>query len=46
MKMASEDLAQVFENERRADRRVVARASCLDILLHVEVNIVCGLAWR
>jgi len=46
MKMASEDLAHVFENERRADRRAVARASCLEIPLHVEVNIVCGLAWR
>ena len=45
-KMASEDLTQVFENERGADRRVVATASCLEIPLHVEVSIVCGLAWR
>ena len=43
-KMASEDLTQVFENERTADRRMVATASCLEILLHVEVNIVRGLA--
>ena len=45
-KMASEDLMQVFENERTANRRVVATANCLEISLHVEVNIVCGLAWR
>ena len=41
--MASEDLTQVFENERMANRLVVAAASCLEIPLHVEVNIVCRL---
>ena len=45
-KIASEDLTQVFENGRTADRRVIATASCLEIPLHVEVNIICGLAWR
>ena len=45
-KMASEDLEEVFENERTTDRRVAATASCLEIPLHVEVSIVCGLARR
>ena len=45
-KMASEDLAEVFANERTADRRATVTASCLEIPLHVEVNIVRGLAWR
>ena len=44
-KMASEDLADVFENERTADRRAVATATCLEIPLHVKLNIVHGLAW-
>jgi hypothetical protein len=46
MKMASDDLRGVFENERTADPRVVTTASCLEIPLRVELNIVCGLALR
>ena len=42
--MASEDLTEDFENERAVDRRAVATASRLEIPLHVEVNIVYGLA--
>jgi hypothetical protein len=45
-KIASEDLVHDFENERTADRRVAAATSCLDIPLHAELNIVCGLGWR
>jgi len=45
-KMASEDLTEVLANERTADRRVTVTESCLEIPLHVEVNIVRGLAWR
>jgi hypothetical protein len=38
--MASEHLADVFENERTADQWVAETAICLEILLHVELNIV------
>ena len=45
-KMASEDLAEVFPNGRAAGRRATVTASCLEIPLHVEVNMVRGLARR
>ena len=44
-KMASEDLAGVFEYERMADRWIVATVICLETLLQVELNIVRRLAW-
>ena len=44
-KIASEDLAEVFANERTADRRATVTASCLEIPLHSKVSIVRTLAW-
>lgn len=43
-KMASEALADVFENERMTEREVVRAENRLEIPLHVEFNIVCGMA--
>lgn len=44
--MASEDLTQVFENERTAGWRETVTVSRLEIPLHAEVNIGYGLVWR